>query len=199
MEINISSNVKEFTRYLDHIQKQQVPYATSRAMNDAAVDAQNAIVERIQTAFRSIKKWWLKQQPTGVKVKFSKKQDLHARVYTNAYFAEIQEKGGTKTPKSSSNLAVPTAEVPRKYRNSRGAHDMINERNNVFRTQKGVFKRTGKKGKITVLWTFTRSARIKPAFGFMTTAESTFKKRFPVHFEQRIKQALASAKAPSRP
>lgn len=198
MDVSVKHNIKDFTRYLTDVQKKQVPYASSRALNDTAVDGQNAVVEKIPGIFKNRKKWWLKQQPTGIKVKFSKKNSLMARVFTTAYFAEIQEKGGVKTPKSSGKLAVPTAAVPRKYRTSRGARDMLNERQNIFRTPKGVFKRTGKKG-IQVLWTFARSAVIKPRFGFYAIMEATVKGNFSKNFEQRLKQAIASAKPPSRP
>jgi len=195
MEVVLKDNIKEFTRYMDDVQKKQVPYATSRAMNDAAVDGQNALVEKIPTIFQNRKKWWLKQQPTGIKVRFSKKTDLKASIYTNAYFAEIQEKGGTKTPRSSKVLAVPTPSVPKRYRTSRGAKDMLNERKNVFRTPKGVFRRSGKKS-VQVLWTFARSAMIKPRFGFFAIVERTVKAKFPQRFEERLKQAFASAKPP---
>jgi hypothetical protein len=196
MEISVRSNVKEFLRYLDDVQKKQVPFALSRALNDVAIDSQEAAAQRAQEVFQNRKRWWLKQQPTGIKVKFSKKSDLHAKVFTPAYFSEIQEKGGTKTPKRSGKLAIPTNAVPKKYRTSRGAKEMIDERSNVFVTPKGVFKRTGKKN-ISVLWTFARAALVKPRFGFYTVVEETVKRKFATRFYERLKQALASAKPPS--
>jgi hypothetical protein len=197
MEITVKDNIKEVTRFLNDVQKKQVPYASSRALNDTAVDGQNSVVAAIPTTFQNRKKWWLKQQPTGIKVKFSKKTDLRARVHTSAYFAEIQEKGGTKTPKSSKNLAVPTGKVPKKYRTSHGAKEMLNANKKVFRTPKGVFRRSGKKN-ITLLWSFTPSARVPRRFGFIQIVEKVVKRRFSQHFKTRIDQAIASAKPPSR-
>ncbi len=193
VNIVVKDNIKEFTRNLSAIQKKQIPFATSKAINDVAIDAQNKIVEKITRTFSNRKKWWLKQQPTGIKVKFSKKTDLKASVFTKAYFAEIQEKGGTKTPKTSGNLAIPTNYVPKKYRTSHGAKDMINERQKVFKNSKGVFRRQGK-NKVQLMWSLSRTAQVKPRFEFYKTAESAVKQSFRRHFEQRLKQALATAK-----
>tara|TARA_B100001179_G_scaffold225397_1_gene205232 strand:+ start:129 stop:731 length:603 start_codon:yes stop_codon:yes gene_type:complete len=194
----VKDNIKEMTRWLNSVQRKQIPFATSRALNDTAIDGQKSIIAAIPRIFKSRKKWWLKQQPTGIKVKFSNKRDLTATVHTSAYFAEIQEKGGIKTPKRGRNLAIPTNDVPKKYRTSHGAKDMMREKNNVFSTPKGVFKRTGKK-KLTLLWSLAPTAKIKARFGFVKILEKVVKRRFKKHFETRLRQAMATAKPPSRP
>ena len=193
MEVSLKSNIKEFTKQLDHIQKQQVPYATSRALNDVAVDAQESVVAAIPNVFNNRKKWWLKQQPTGVKVRFSKKTDLKASVYSKAYFAEMQEKGGTKTPRASRNLAIPTDSVPKKYRTSHGAKEMLNERQNVFKTPKGIFRRTGKKGAV-LLWSYSRSAKVPRRFGFNDIVAKVVKRRFEQHFKKWLEKSISSMK-----
>jgi hypothetical protein len=195
MHVSLKSNIKEFTKHLDYIQYKQVPFATSRALNDVAVDAQTEVVQGIGNTFDNKKKWWLKQQPTGIKVKFSNKRNLIASVFTNVYFANRQEKGGTKTPKRGKNLAVPTNYVPKKYRISHGAKDMMNERKNVFATSKGIFQRTSKKRyPIRLLWSLTRSSFTKPRFAFYATCQATVKKNFAKHFQNRLQQALKSAR-----
>jgi hypothetical protein len=197
VEISLKGNIKEFTKHLTMLEKQQVPYATSRAINDTAVDGQESVQEAIPHIFNNRKRWWLKQQPTGIKVKFSNKQNLHAKIHTSAYFAKLQSEGGIKTPKTARNLAIPTEAVPRKYRTSHGAKEMSADRANVFRTPKGVFKRSGKK-KITLLWSFSPSATIKRVFNFHEIIEKVVKRRFEQHFKKRLTQALSSAKPPSR-
>lgn len=197
VDLIVKDNIAEMTKWLDNIQRKQIPYATSRALNDTAVDAQKAIVDKIPSTFANRKKWWLKQQPTGIKVKFSKKTDLTATVHTSAYFAGIQERGGVKAPKSGRNLAIPTAQVPKKYRTSHGAKQMLAEKKKVFATPKGVFRRKSKK-KIEVLWTFSPRASIKPRFKFHATAEATARRNFARNFERWLKQAIATAKPPSR-
>lgn len=196
VELYLRDNVREFTKWLTDVQKQQVPYATSRALNDTAVDGQNSVQKFITGVFQNRKKWWLKQQPTGIKVKFSNKRDLHARVHTSAYFLPLQKKGGTKRPKTAKNLAIPTAAVPKKYRTSHGAREMMADKKNVFSTPKGVFRRTGKK-KLTLMWSLSPSAKIKPVFEWETIITKVVNRRFGTHFKKRLEQALASAKPPS--
>jgi hypothetical protein len=193
VEITVQSNIKEFISELNAVQRNQLPFATSRALNDVAVDAQDAVINAIPHIFQNRKKWWLKRQPLGIKVKFSKKHDLKSSIYTKAYFAEIQEKGGLKTPKSSKQLAVPTDRVSRKYRTSHGAREMLAERQNVFKTNKGIFQRTGKKGAV-LLWSYARSAKIKPRFGFYDICHKVIMRRFEQHFKKRLEQALSTAR-----
>ena len=38
IKIDLRSNIKEFTRGLDNISRKQVPFATSRALNNTAFD-----------------------------------------------------------------------------------------------------------------------------------------------------------------
>lgn len=196
MEIRLHNNIKEFSRYLTSVQRLQVPFATSRAINDTAVNGQEAVQGEVQHIFNNRKKWWLRQQPTGIKVKFSNKQNLHAQVFTNAYFAPMQAEGGTKKPRSAHNLAIPTDAVPKKYRTSHGAREMLNSGQRVFRTSKGVFKRTGKKT-LTLLWSFSPTAAIRRIFNFNEIVEKEVIKRFEGHFFKRLEQALATAKPPS--
>ena len=46
MQINISTNISTLTKALDSFGKQQVPFATSKALNDAAFATRKQIVER---------------------------------------------------------------------------------------------------------------------------------------------------------
>ena len=88
-DLNVRSNAKEFTRYLDRVQKKQVPFALARALTWTVQDCQTGIIDRIGKVFRSRVKWWLKKQPTGIKIEPAKKDSLTACVYTKAYFCNI--------------------------------------------------------------------------------------------------------------
>mgnify|MGYP000033997046 CR=1 FL=1 len=204
MEIRVDSNIREFTQWLDHVQRDQVPYAASRAINDVAVDAQDSVVKNLQSVFKNLKRWWLKQQPTGIKVKFSNKKNLHSRVFTDVYFAQRQKDGGIKKTKSGKNLAVPLPAVPRKYRTSSGAKRMMRERSNVFKTttksgHEIIARRKGKKRyPLQVLWILTPTAYVPRRWHIYEVIEKVVKRRFSVHFKKRLDQALATAKPPSR-
>ena len=80
ISINVKSNVKQFTKGLRRIEKKQIPFATARALTWTAQDAQKWLIKKIPSIFNVNKKWWLKQQPTGIKIKPAKKNDLVSSV-----------------------------------------------------------------------------------------------------------------------
>lgn len=195
LKISVRSNVKEFTRGLTRIQKKQVPFATARALTWTAQDVQKAIMERIPRVFNVTKKWWLKQQPTGIKVRPAKKTHLASRVYTEAHFADLQEDGGTKRPRQSKSLLVPSNKVPKSRRKSGGAAAMLKGKK-TFSNRKGIYRRKGPKRNQTVelLFARTKTAHIRPRFGFKRTAVKTVRARFKRNFARSLSKALETAK-----
>lgn len=140
MEIILKSNIKEFVKYLDDVEKKHVPFATSLALNATAVEAQKAVVDAIPHIFNNRKKWWLKQQPTGVKVQFTTKgskskgiaSNMKSRVYTDAKFAPRQEKGEIKKARGK-NLAIPKKEnVLDKFEKAGSAKLLMNDTKQYF-------------------------------------------------------------------
>lgn len=195
MQFVVKDNVKQFSRKLDLVQKRQVPFATSRALNDTAVKCQENIVINIQHRFNNRMRWYVKgSRRTGIRVEFSSKKRLpmKAEVYTNAYFAELQEQGGVKAPVSGKALALPTTNTPRKLHKSHGVR-LAKADSAVFVDKRGVFKRM-RKGKLKLLFTWARSAQIRPRFRFEQTAATTAKRWFPRYFEKRLQQALSTMK-----
>jgi hypothetical protein len=195
LKISVRSNVKKFTRGLTRIQKQQVPFATARALTWTAQDVQQAIIDRIPHVFNVTKKWWLKQQPTGVKIRPAKKTSLSARVYTEAHFAQLQEEGGTKRPTKSKNLLVPTSKVPKSRRKSGGAAIMLKQ-GKTFSTKKGIYRRKGPKRSqvVELLFARTKTAHISPHFGFKRTAVKAVRSRFKHNFAKSLSKALETAR-----
>jgi hypothetical protein len=194
-EIVVKSNVKRFTRKLDNIQRKQVPFATSLAINEIAKKAQSLIVARIKKVFNNRKKWWGHRQPTGIKIKFSKKRDLHAMIYCKANFAELQEEGGTKTPKKSKNLAVPiVGRSPKKFQKAGGGREYLKSRKRSFVIKdKGIFRRKSKK-KIEMVFAFIKSALVEPRFGFKRSVETVVKYRFDRAFKKALRRAMRTAR-----
>lgn len=195
VDISVRDNVKEFTRNLNYFEKTQVPFALSRALNDTAVQAQKDLVKGIQIRFNSRKKWWIKgSRRTGIRVDFSNKnrKPIMASVYTNAYFAELQEKGGTKRPVNGSVLAVPTDRAPKSLRRSDGIA-RAKQKSTVFVSKKGVFQRMSK-NKLKPLFTWARVANVTPRFKFNITVTTSVKRWFPIYFRKRLDQAIATAK-----
>lgn len=195
MELNIKSNVKSFTRYLSTVQRKQVPFALARALTWTAQDCQKAIQDSIPKRFTVTKKWWLKQQPTGIKIKPAKKDKLWAVVYTEAYFAKLQEDGGIKTPFRAKKLQVPTDKVPKSRKKAGGAAVMLGQKK-VFSNRRGVFRKVGRKKerRVELLFWKTRSAVITARFGFKAMAYKTAAKVFDENFRRSLAKALKSAR-----
>jgi len=197
LDINVKNNVKEFTRHLNSIEKKQIPFATARALTWTAQVAQKALQDWIPKVFNVTKKWWLKQQPTGIKIKPAKKNRLIAEVYTDAYFARLQEKGGTKRPHRSKALVIPTAKVPKSRRKAGGAAQMLKTKN-VFSTKKGIYRRKGGKKRknqtVELLFTKEQTAHIKPRFRFEETAAKAAVRIFKDKFFDSLQRALKTAR-----
>lgn len=194
MDIQVTDNIKEFTAKLDFFQRTQIPFASSRAINDTAVKAQEALVKGIIIRFNNKKKWWIKgNRRTGIRVKFSNKNNkpIMASVYTDAYFAEIQEDGGVKAPVSGKVLAVPTDRAPKTLRRSDGVA-RAKQKSTVFVSKKGVFQRMSKR-KLKPLFTWARVANIKPRFKFDLTVRTAVNRWFPIMFKKRMEQAIPCA------
>ena len=195
LSLNVKSNVKSWTRDLDKIQKRQVPFATARALTWTAQAVQKAIQDRIQRVFENRKKWWLKQQPTGIKIKPAKKTHLIASIYTDAYFADEQEFGGLKRPHRGRSILVPSDKVPKSRRKAGGAGAMLKQKT-VFSNRKGVFRRVGgkKSRKVALLFWRTPSATVKPRLEFRETARRTAAAKFKQKFMDSLSKALKTAR-----
>lgn len=192
MEIVIKHNIDDMVKKLNMVQRQQVPFAMSRAMNDTAIDAQTAVVGRAATVFNNRKKWWIKgSRRTGIRVDFSNKRNLVAAVYSNAYFADLQEEGGIKRP-IGRKLAVPTGKTPKRLHKSDGVRKAKQD-SKVFSDRRGVFRRMAR-NRLKLLFTWTSQAVVPMRFGFMKTAKNRAQQRIRRHFARRLKQALRTAK-----
>lgn len=147
---NVESNVKEFVRYLDKVEKKQVPFATARALTWTAKESQKVLQRAMPLTFNVTKKWWGEKQPTGIKVKGAdkRKTDLEATVYTLAYFAKLQEEGGIKIPLGSRGILVPTESTPKSARKSGGAVKIISGKK-VLKFAKRTRRRKTKAAKST--------------------------------------------------
>jgi hypothetical protein len=156
---------------------------------------QKRLIRKIPAIFNVTKKWWLKQQPTGIKIKPAKKNHLVSSIYTKAYFANLQEEGGTKRPTKSKNLVIPTKRVPKSRRKAGGASIMLKGKK-VFSTARGIYRRKGgKKSKsIELLYHKEKSANIRPRFNFKQTAYSITTRMFKRNFLKSLASALKSAR-----
>lgn len=195
IDIDVKADTKDFVRRLTRHQRKQVPYATAVSLTRTVQDAQGSMIAAIPHIFNVTKKWWLKQQPTGIKIRPATKLKLLASVYTDAYFAALQERGGTKTPHAGRVLAIPTDKVPRSRRKAGGARTMANQKK-AFVTDSGIYRRKGGKRSRVVekLFTFSKSAQVRPRFRFKEIVSKVARRRFKAHFVRELGKALRSTR-----
>lgn len=110
--IQINLDIKEFARRAEQLKSavDQVPYALSRAMNDAAFVTRKMLVEG--TWQRSVTQRNPNFPRAVIGVKRSTKTDLEVRIEENrpnSGHLFLHASGGTKTSQRGRNLAIPLA------------------------------------------------------------------------------------------
>lgn len=203
VRLDIRSNIREVSRGLDLLQRQQLPFAISRALNDSAFGVRKRIVSRTwpRADLEVRNRGFIR---ASMRVKKASKVKLRASVYDRLGrgFMPLQAEGGTKRPRSSSKLAVPinarrTAggrirkrDLPSSLRanprafliRAKSGHQMIVERQGRARLP------------IRVLYHLTSSAVVDKSFAFYEDAEASSLRQFPRHFERRLRDALRTAR-----
>ncbi|MFY9589551.1 hypothetical protein [Rickettsia endosymbiont of Halotydeus destructor] len=190
--INVNSNIKYIERYMDILEKKQLPFGTTLALNKIALLSQDRICKAIPRIFNNSRNWWDRRQRTGIKVQFATKYVRSSAVYTKAHFANIQEEGGIKRPYSGKLIAVPTANVPRKARASNALRKEEGNKN-VFKLGNSIYKRLPG-SRLQRLYSLTPKANIKARFGFKDMAVTTFNKHWDRVFTESFNYALNTAK-----
>ena len=205
MDINVESNVSTLMKAMDAFGKDQLPFATSKALNDAAFAVRNTIVE--DTFPRSFNVKNKRFAGTTFRVDTANKRKLEARVFDRLGkdFLAMQESGGTKTPRGN-NIAIPTDQIRvtgRGVAKARRPRQILQSGKRAFKTrsktgQEIIAQRRGKKRyPLKVLYVLEPQAKINPRFPFyavgLNLAQKTFDKRLPVRFKEARKDAFSKS------
>jgi hypothetical protein len=205
MDIDIKTNLDEFVAHLSDLEKKQLPFATSRALNDVAKDMQAKVIDATTSHFNNTKQWYLPGRPLGIKRIFSDKRDLTSGVFTKAPFGILQEEGGVKTATKTANLAIPLDDIQKKYKTNRpglsGAKRALQETGKrkpfiiMANGKLGMYQRTTKKRfPLKLLFRLQPSARTEKRWGFKDAAEGEARRRFVSAFQKRLIEAIESMK-----
>jgi len=199
VQLKVKNNIKKIRKQIDALHDRQLPFVTALALTRTAQAAQKKVQDDIPKHFKVTKKWWLKQQPTGIRIISAKKKDLTAWVYTDAYFAPLQEYGGQKTPHKGRALLIPSKNSPKYSRRSGGSAKVFKNKKTIFHngspfveTARGVkvLQRVGKRRyPLKVIYNVKRAAEVKPEFDF----RETVKAQALASFEQEFWKAAARA------
>lgn len=104
--ISIKVDIAAALAGLQHVRQDQIPYATSRAINDCADAAVNDLVRWVQSIFNFRgQSGWIKYK--WFKSRWSNKSNLVAYVDGMLDYLLLHEQGGLKTPHRGGSLAVP--------------------------------------------------------------------------------------------
>lgn len=201
MEVSFAANFREVERDPSDFARRQLPFATSRALNDTA----EAIRKNTDAALGK-----RLDKPTpftrrGLLVLRSSKGRLWADVLfkdIQAAYLRWQEQGGDRPPKGKA-IPVPVT-IPRNaFGNmARGAVKRAAGRPDVFagrpgggRLAAGLWQRLGNGGRgLRLLVAFEPSAHYAPRFDFTRDAERTARAFLPIAFERALVRALATAR-----
>lgn len=218
MDIQVSVETVDVFRFLRRVFRDQIPFATSKAINDTAKDFQRAEREHMHDIFTVRRRTFIDR---SVKIKpFATKHRLSATVSIDPPGGQRRadiltkfEAGGTKRPRGR-HIAVPDearrtrsgvisrTQRPRAlqfelwgrgpeatvFRGTRRAFMVVPH-------QRGgaIFQRRAKR-RVVQLFAFTSKARIPAVLEFEETAERVVNERFGVRFSEAFDRAVRTAR-----
>lgn len=214
MQISVATDLKAFTKGLDKIQRQQLPFATSLALNQTA--------EFMAVNLNNDTRKYL-DRPTpftqrAFTIKRSSKRNLTALIFAKPAQAEYlkwQIKGGTRRPKGRA-IPLPTTEPENiklnRYGNMpRNVIKRLSARPDTFSGtmfgiaglwQRGHYSKKGrfstsstKRGSnIRLLAAYEPSASYKPRFPYERLTKGYARSGFKPFFDKALARALRTAK-----
>jgi hypothetical protein len=215
MNIQLKADTKKLTKHLSYIQKQQVPFATSVALNQVAFDSRLAVQSALPKKLDRPTKGLVK----SVIVEKSKKKHLIARVgfvgkgFGKSLWSESPAvimarliSGGTRKPKGKA-IAVPIVKniklnkfgnLPRKKISKLLANPKRYFSGKPTGRDGGVFeriKKKGKPGKLKMLASYESSTTYDAGrFNLSKIVSKTVARKYTGRFNASLSKALASAK-----
>lgn len=188
----ITLNMRDFERAARSMQaaEDQVPFALSQALNDAAKVARTEIVDVVWPRSMSVHNrafmGWM------MRTDFAGKHNLKVRLYNREprEFLPRQADGGTKTPHRGAQIALPSNFV-NASRGSSGIPKWLKPRNvpNSFRKGNAIFQRLGK-GRVRLLYTLKGQAHVPKRFPAHETWDRVMRSEVMRAFGPRMQAAM---------
>lgn len=201
MEISIENNIKEVTRGLTKIQRKQIPFAASQALNDVAFNlARKQMPQEMDSTFQG---GATKYTKSAFKFEQSNKRNLKAKIFvdnrTHEYMSYMVH-GGQRLPKGRS-IFIPSTNIKRnKYGNvTRGRmQKMITDKTKYFTSNDKKYEKFGRGGSNSRLaGVYKQSVSYRKVFPMEKIAEAYINSAgvgFVPRFRERLTRALASAR-----
>jgi hypothetical protein len=196
--VSLKSEWKAFGEQLDDLSREQLPYATARALTETARAVQRTITAELPSIFDRPTPFTMR----ALAIKPARKSDLTAEVFVKdiqAAYLKLEETGGTRTPKRTA-LVLPADIRLNQYGNiPRAALQRLKGRGKaaVFvGTVKGVggFWQRGPLHSLRLLAAFKPAAQYKPRFHYRDRVAAAARAAFPPSLERNLTLALATAR-----
>ena len=218
MQIDIRSDIKELTRSLNRIQRKQIPFATSKALNNTAFDVRKSLQDGLDIHLDRATPYTKR----GVQVEKSTKKNLVAKVgfrsrtfgkgrgiIPQAEYMKLQIKGGLRTPKGN---AIPVPIVKNLKLNKYGSirrnkiNNALGNEDKFFSgkpkgakgkgTGEGIWERYGGKRnpKIKMIISWNNNTDYQARYPFKNIAMRSVRNNFRKRFDNALQQALSTAR-----
>jgi hypothetical protein len=195
MQVNVKSNIKEITKFTTNVQKKQIPFATSVAINNTLFDLKTEMAKQMDKKL---------DRPTpftkrGFFINKAKKNLLIGVLLMKdivANYMQYQIEGGTRA--TGKQIPVPYKPNARlnKFGNIIGKRTGLIKKSTQFigniNGTEGVYERT-KQG-LKLIIGFERSVNYRPRFPFYVIAAKFSNAVFDRKFAKAFDRALRSAK-----
>ena len=205
IEVNVKANIKEFKKGLTRVQRKQIPFASSVALNKTGVLVLQGLGNTASKTFEggaTTSTLRAFKPPKGLKgrrhnIKFSTKKDLSTEIFLPpwaANYLQYQIDGGVrKTIGKGTGVPTPNKKlnkfgnIPgRKSGLVKGKKQFIGEIKGI----NGVWERYGTGGRnVRLLIAFEKDPNYSPKFSYYGTA----KRMVDVHFKRKMKIELSKA------
>tara|TARA_S200002703_G_C3795496_1_gene245602 strand:+ start:2103 stop:2759 length:657 start_codon:yes stop_codon:yes gene_type:complete len=217
IQINVSSNIRDVARGLSSIQRKQIPFAASRALNDVAFEAGpkgKVLADKADKTFRGGATRFTQR---GFKVKKSNKRDLTAVVFVDeaqAKYMRFQIRGGIRFPLRNALMISTDKTRLNRFGNITPAtyRQMINNKTKYFKgvpngksgqNYEGIWERYGRSKRypggqrIRMVARYIDKAQYRPLFPFAETTQGVVfsqQSGIAIRFRKRLAEALRTAK-----
>ncbi len=228
MPYSVKVDFRKTIRGVEKMHQKQIPFAVAKSLTDLAKIGQSAVRANLPKKFNIRATAFITR---NIRITPAKKRDVNrlkafSAVRTDpkiSQFMNIHEKGGTRTPRSSKKLAVPTKALQLKsYRKSSGGVKKRFQPGTLLKDFKGtrgargprkktrsrkpfiiigkgntplIVRRVSKKKRpLEVLYVFKKSVTIDRTWGFEKTVMGIVNFKAKKTFEKNISAAIRSAR-----
>lgn len=203
MWVSVKHDIDKATQGLDDFSLRQVPFAITLALTMTAQDAQSGVQDSLPRRF-TLRNGRVR---SGIRITPANKGTLRSVVGSIDDFMEGQEKGGTKTARDHSRVAVPVEArrnkrdlIPKGQKPAalRGRPRVLAWKGSNILSRRsgfGILERVGKERyPLRVLYWLKRGVKLRPLLGFKGTTLDIVARRFPINFARALERARQTAK-----